>query len=125
MKTLLIFRFFHYIWPIDNENLCFILILRENNFEISASLLFTPPSNKHRTYQFQNFRGNTVFTKKLRCERVMMNEELIMNCLKQFLCLIFQKLMIKACAPNNLLCYYTENDVSTRAEAVVRICCSD
>ena len=29
---------------------------------------------------------------------------------------------MKACAPNNLLCYYTENDVSARAQAVVRIC---
>ena len=28
---------------------------------------------------------------------------------------------MKACAPNNLLCYYTGNDVSTRAEAVDRI----
>ena len=48
---LLIFRFFHYIWFINGENLCFILILKEKidnflafnivhipNFEISASL---------------------------------------------------------------------------------------
>ena len=26
---MLIFRFFHYIWFIDSENLCFILILKE------------------------------------------------------------------------------------------------
>ena len=30
MKILLVFRFFHYIWFIDSENFCFILILREN-----------------------------------------------------------------------------------------------
>ena len=29
---------------------------------------------------------------------------------------------MKVCAPNSLLCYYTENDVSTRAETAVRIC---
>ena len=29
LKILLIFRFFHYIWFIDSENLCFILILKE------------------------------------------------------------------------------------------------
>ena len=29
MKILLIFRFFHYIWSIDSENLRFILILKE------------------------------------------------------------------------------------------------
>ena len=28
---------------------------------------------------------------------------------------------MKECAPNSLLCYYTENNVSERAEAVVRI----
>ena len=28
---------------------------------------------------------------------------------------------MKACAPNDLLCYFTENDVSTSAEAVVRM----
>ena len=32
---------------------------------------------------------------------------------------------MKGCAPNNLLCYYTENDISTRAEVVVRICSSN
>ena len=29
MKILLIFRYFHYIWFIDSEKLCFILILKE------------------------------------------------------------------------------------------------
>ena len=29
MKTLLIFRSFHYIWFIDSENIYFILILKE------------------------------------------------------------------------------------------------
>ena len=29
IKQLLIFRFFHYIWFIDSEHLCFILILKE------------------------------------------------------------------------------------------------
>ena len=29
MKILLIFRFFHYIWYIDSENLCFIIVHRE------------------------------------------------------------------------------------------------
>ena len=51
MKILLIFRFFDYILFIDSENLCFILILKEENdkvltfnivhfpnFELSASL---------------------------------------------------------------------------------------
>ena len=28
-KILLLFRFFHYIWFNDGENLCFILILKE------------------------------------------------------------------------------------------------
>ena len=56
MKILLIFRFFHYIWFIGSENLCFIPILKEKmtrfwhlnivhfpNFEISVS------SNKRHT----------------------------------------------------------------------------
>ena len=51
MKILLIFRFFHYIWFIDQENLYFILILKDKmarflhlillislNLETSASL---------------------------------------------------------------------------------------
>ena len=50
MKILLIFRFFDYILFIDSENLCFILILKEENdkdikyivhflnFEMSVSL---------------------------------------------------------------------------------------
>ena len=50
IKILLIFRSFHYIWFIDSENLCFILILKKRdkvltfnivhfpNFEISTSL---------------------------------------------------------------------------------------
>ena len=50
MQILLIFRFFHYIWFIDSENLSFTLILKEKmtvltlniahfcKFEISASL---------------------------------------------------------------------------------------
>ena len=50
MKILLIFRFFHCTWFIDNEILGFILVLRKNgkvltfdivhslNIEISASL---------------------------------------------------------------------------------------
>ena len=50
MKILSIFRFFHYVWFIDSENVCFILILKEKmtvftfnivhfpNVEISASL---------------------------------------------------------------------------------------
>ena len=50
MKVLFIFRFFHYIWFIDSENLCFILISKETtfnivhfpNFEISASLQLAP-----------------------------------------------------------------------------------
>ena len=29
VKIMLIFRFFHYIWFIDSENLCFILILKK------------------------------------------------------------------------------------------------
>ena len=48
MKILFIFRFFHFIWFADSENLCFILILKEKmflifnivhfpNFETSAS----------------------------------------------------------------------------------------
>ena len=66
MTILLIFKFFHYIWFIDNENLCFNFILKKNdtvltfnivhflNFEISVSLQLAPPSNKHRTLEFQN-----------------------------------------------------------------------
>ena len=55
------------MWFIDSGNLCFIFILKEKinkglsfnivyfpNFEISASLQLAPPSNKHRTSQFQN-----------------------------------------------------------------------
>ena len=51
VKILLMFRFFHYIWFIDSENLCFILFLKGKmrkvltfnivhfpNFETSASL---------------------------------------------------------------------------------------
>ena len=51
VKILLTFRLFHYIWFIDSENLCFLLILKEKNdkvltfnivhvtnFEISDSL---------------------------------------------------------------------------------------
>ena len=72
MKILLIFQFFHYIWFIDSENLCFILILKENmtrfltfnivhfpNFEISASLLLALLSNKRRTSvsKFNKRRG--------------------------------------------------------------------
>ena len=34
MKIFLIFRFFHYIWFIDSENLCFILILKEKNDKV-------------------------------------------------------------------------------------------
>ena len=29
MKILMIFRFFHYIWFTDSENVCYILILKE------------------------------------------------------------------------------------------------
>ena len=29
LKRMLIFRFFYYIWFIDSENLCFIIILKE------------------------------------------------------------------------------------------------
>ena len=47
----------------------------------------------------------------------------------EFKCLkvvfMFNFLIMKACAPNNLLCYFTENDVSTRAEAVFCVCSSD
>ena len=51
VKIIVIFTFFYYIWFIDNENSCFILILKGkndnvltfnivnfSNFEISASL---------------------------------------------------------------------------------------
>ena len=34
MKIFLIFRLFNYIWFIDSENLCFILILREKNDKV-------------------------------------------------------------------------------------------
>ena len=44
------------------------------------------------------------------------------KCLKAGFMFIF--LEVHNEAPNNLLCYYTENDVSTRAETVVRICSS-
>ena len=65
MKILVMFRFSHYIWFIDSENLCFILILKIckvltfnivhfPNFEISASLILALSSNKCRTSEFQN-----------------------------------------------------------------------
>ena len=34
MKIMLIFRFFKYIWFIDSENLCFILMLKEKNGKV-------------------------------------------------------------------------------------------
>ena len=61
-EILLTFRFFHYIWLIDSENLCFISyferkydkvltfnIVQFPNFKISASFLLAPPFNKRRT----------------------------------------------------------------------------
>ena len=39
MKILLIFRFFHYIWLTDTENLCFTLILRENMLRLDGALI--------------------------------------------------------------------------------------
>ena len=45
------------------------------------------------------------------------------KCLKAvFMMFNFLEVNNESCAPNNLLCYYTEKDVSTRAEAVVHIC---
>ena len=35
------FRFFHYIWFIDSENLCFILILKEKMTIFWRLILFT------------------------------------------------------------------------------------
>ena len=53
--TLLIFRFFHYMWFIDSKNLCFIFILKEKMTRFFHLLLFisltlkqAPPSNQHR-----------------------------------------------------------------------------
>ena len=40
MKMLLIFRFFHYIWFINSENLCFILILKEKMARFWSFILF-------------------------------------------------------------------------------------
>ena len=68
MKVLLIFRFCHYIWFIDSKILLMyhsyferkddkVLtfdIVHFPNFEINASLLLPPFSNKRRTSQFQN-----------------------------------------------------------------------
>ena len=65
MKILLTFRLFYYIWFIDSENLCSILILKNSykvlkfnivhfpNFEISASLELAP----HHTVS--KFRKNS------------------------------------------------------------------
>ena len=40
MEVLLIFRFFHYIWFIDSENLCLILILKEKMTKFWHAILF-------------------------------------------------------------------------------------
>ena len=42
MKTMLIFRFFHYVWFIDSENVCFIHILKEKMARYWYLILFIP-----------------------------------------------------------------------------------
>ena len=45
---------FHSYFERKNDKVLTLDVVRLSNFEISASLHLSPPSNKHRTSQFQN-----------------------------------------------------------------------
>ena len=45
---------FHFCFERKNDEVLTFNIVHFPNFEISASLYLVPPSNKHRTSQFQN-----------------------------------------------------------------------